>query len=120
MTGVSESWYQFSQVFNAKCRDIHELAESKGFWEQAAHSHPAIVPQKLMLAVSELGEALEADRKNLSDDKLPHRSGLEVEIADCIIRLMDLAQALNLDLGMAIAEKHTFNSGREYKHGKDY
>lgn len=49
------------------------------------------VGELLMLAVSELAEALEGHRKNLQDDKLPHRSMFEVEIADCMIRLLDIA-----------------------------
>ena len=44
-----------------------------------------------MLIVSEISEALEAVRKNLMDDKLPHRPGLTVELADAVIRILDLA-----------------------------
>ena len=44
-----------------------------------------------MLAVSELAEAMEGHRKGLMDDKLPHRSMLEVELVDAAIRLMDMA-----------------------------
>lgn len=42
---------------------------------------------------SELSEALEADRKSLMDDKLPHRNGVEVEFSDCFIRVGDTAVA---------------------------
>lgn len=61
---------------------------------------------------SELSEALEADRKNLMDDKLPHRSGVEVEFADCIIRILDTAAALGLDVAGALIEKNRFNAAR--------
>ena len=61
---------------------------------------------------SELSEALEADRKGLMDDKLPHRDGREVEFADCIIRILDTAQALGLDVPGAIIEKNRFNKER--------
>jgi hypothetical protein len=61
---------------------------------------------------SELSEALEADRKNLMDDKLPHRPGVEVEFADCIIRILDTAAALGLDVAGAIIEKNRFNRQR--------
>ena len=47
----------------------------------------------IALMHSELSEALEADRKSLSDDKLPHRSGVEVEVADTLIRIADTAAA---------------------------
>jgi hypothetical protein len=61
---------------------------------------------------SELSEALEAFRKDLTDDKLPHRSGIEVEFADCIIRILDTAAALGLDVAGAVIEKNRFNAQR--------
>lgn len=72
----------------------------------------AIVGQKLALIHSEISEGLEGDRKKLMDDKLPHRLMLEVELADAIIRICDLAGAMNLDLGGAIMEKLAFNAQR--------
>jgi NTP pyrophosphatase (non-canonical NTP hydrolase) len=62
---------------------------------------------------SELSEALEADRKNLMDEKLPNRSGVEVEFADCIIRILDTAEALGLDIAGALVEKNHYNMHRE-------
>ncbi len=50
----------------------------------------------IMLTISELAEALEGDRKNLMDDKLPHRSMLEVELADTLIRMLDYIGGLKL------------------------
>ena len=38
---------------------------------------------------------------------------VEVELADAVIRIFDLAGAMNLELGEAIAEKVEFNSTRE-------
>ena len=61
---------------------------------------------------SELSEALEADRKGLMDEKLPHRPGVEVEFADCIIRILDTAAALGLDVAGALIEKNRFNAQR--------
>ncbi len=65
-----------------------------------------------MLIVSEVAEAMEGHRKNLMDDKLPHRSMLEVELADVLIRIGDLAGALKLDIAGAVIEKMNFNSNR--------
>ena len=87
-----------------------------------------MVPTKLMLTVSELTEAMEADRKDLMDDKLPHRLGIEVELADALIRIGDLGGALKLNLGAAAREKSAFNlvrpdhkaENRVKKGGKKY
>ncbi len=86
------------------------------------------VGELLMLVTSELAEALEGHRKNLMDDKLPHRKMFEVEIADAMIRLFDIAAGMNLDLAGAFEEKMSFNAQREdhkiehrkLQHGKKY
>lgn len=72
----------------------------------------ALVAEKLALVHSEISEGLEGHRKGLMDDKLPHRPMLEVELADAVIRIGDLAGALGYDLGGAIAEKMAFNAIR--------
>jgi NTP pyrophosphatase (non-canonical NTP hydrolase) len=46
------------------------------------------------------------------DDKLPHRKGLEVELADAMIRILDMAGGLGLDIGGALVEKLEYNSNR--------
>lgn len=66
----------------------------------------------LMLIVSEVAEAMEGERKNLMDDKLPHRKMAEVELADALIRIFDYAGAYGYDLDGAVAEKRAFNAIR--------
>jgi len=86
------------------------------------------IPRLLMLCVSELSEAMEGHRKNLNDDHLPHRKMLEVELADAVIRIFDMAGGLKLDIAGAIAEKLKYNStradhkleNRAEEGGKDY
>jgi len=68
--------------------------------------------EMLMLIVSEIAEAMEADRKDLNDDKLPHRDGLTVELADAVIRILDMCGGFNLDLGGALVEKLEYNAKR--------
>jgi NTP pyrophosphatase (non-canonical NTP hydrolase) len=72
----------------------------------------ALVAQKLGLIHSEISEAMEGDRKALKDDHLPHRDMREVELADAVIRIFDLAGAYGMDLGGAIAEKMRYNAPR--------
>ena len=70
------------------------------------------VGEMLMLIVTEISEAMEGHRKSLADDKLPHRSMLEVELADAVIRIFDLAGYKGLDLGGALVEKILYNGQR--------
>lgn len=71
------------------------------------------VGELLCLTISEVSEAMEGVRKNLMDDKLPHRKMFEVELADTLIRIFDIAGAYNLDLGGAISEKRAYNAIRK-------
>lgn len=70
------------------------------------------VGELLMLCTSELAEAMEGHRKNLQDDKLPHRKMFEVELADCVIRILDICAGMGLDLEGAYTEKMAFNAVR--------
>lgn len=67
----------------------------------------------ICLMHSELSEAMEGERKDLMDDKLPHRKMAEVELVDCIIRILDYAGAFGYDLDGAFVEKMAYNAKRE-------
>ncbi len=67
----------------------------------------------LCLIPSEISEAMEGERKDLMDDKLPHRKMAEVELADALIRIMDYAKGFGYDLGGAVCEKLEYNATRE-------
>ena len=67
---------------------------------------------RIALVHSELSEALEGHRKGLPDDHLPHRGSAEVELADALIRIFDLAGVMNYDVAGALAEKLKYNAER--------
>ena len=73
----------------------------------------ALVAEKLCLIHSEVSEAMEGHRKGLMDDKLPTFDAVTVELADACIRIFDLAGALDLHLGPALAAKMAYNAQRE-------
>ena len=99
-------------MINEFVKLTYKESSDAGWWDGLG-DNPVVVPLKLSLIHSEISEALEADRKNLMDDKLTHRQGIEVELADAIIRIADLAGFLGLDLDGAIKEKMEFNRHRE-------
>lgn len=73
---------------------------------------PALVSQKLCLIHSEVSEAMEGTRKGLMDDHLPHRPMEEVELADALIRILDLAEARGFDIAGAVVDKLEYNAHR--------
>lgn len=88
----------------------HDLAREAGWWHETTSRD---VPRLLMLCVSELAEAMEGDRKNLMDTHIPDRKMLEVELADCLIRIFDMAGGLKLDIAGAMLDKLLYNTNRE-------
>lgn len=93
----------------------HDASLKAGWWHDLKTGEliEPNIGEKLMLIVTEVAEAMEGARKNLMDDKLPHRKMIEVELADAVIRIGDLCGRLGLDLGGAIAEKLIYNASRE-------
>ena len=73
-----------------------------------------------MLIVTELAEAVEADRKGAMDSHIPNRPGRDVELADALVRILHLAGKYDLDLDGAFMEKMRYNLTRPPKHGKRY
>lgn len=89
-----------------------KLSVKSGWWDELNPHDPYVFATKLALVHSEVSEALEGGRKGLRDGHLPHRLAEEVELADAIIRIFDLAGARDLDVAGAIIEKLHYNQYR--------
>jgi NTP pyrophosphatase (non-canonical NTP hydrolase) len=92
------------------------LAEKKGW-----HAIESSFPERLMLVVSELSEALEEYRNghNVRDSRIENGKpeGVPIELADAVIRIFDLCGVHGIDLANAIEVKHAFNATRPWRHG---
>jgi NTP pyrophosphatase (non-canonical NTP hydrolase) len=101
---------------NVLVDECHSRSSTAGWWNEY-YSMPEeyrkfYLTTKLCLIHSEVSEAMEGLRKDQMDDHLPHRLMLEVELADAVIRIADIAGALHLDLGGAVSEKMVYNTQR--------
>lgn len=107
-----------SDVVNDLCDIAHQISCDHGFYAGADFN----LGEKLALIHSEISEALEASRKSEkeADHHIPQWLNFEVELADAVIRIMDLAAFMQIPLGEVIADKMLYNADRAYKHGKRF
>ena len=97
-------------------REIHENAVAHGWWDDPDRN----TPELLCLIHSEISEALEAYRDGEIDTVVHDNGkpeGFWVEMADAVIRVMDLAGRFDVDLEHIIALKHEYNKTRPHRHG---
>jgi len=65
---------------------IHDVNVELGWWDDKNRCLETVV----QMIITEIAEATEGARKNIKDDHLPDRKMFEVEMADTMIRLLDL------------------------------
>lgn len=94
---------------------IHQANVDAGWWTdlETGERKQRNKGELLMLIVTEIAEAMEGERKDLMDDKLPHRKNAEVELADAFIRILDYCGGFGYDLAGAMQDKLEFNRTRE-------
>lgn len=113
-------------MLNELAQEIYHNNKEKGFWDNERN-----VGEMLMLVTSELGEAMEAHRKgkfaNMEDYEIftgdfecSIKDSFEDEIADSIIRLLDMSAGLGIDIDTHVRLKLEYNKTRERLHGKKY
>jgi NTP pyrophosphatase (non-canonical NTP hydrolase) len=93
----------------------HHSAYNNGWWHDIKTGEEITernISELLCLVHSEVSEAFEGYRRNKNDDHLPHRAMLDVELADTVIRIFDMAGGLKIDLAGALVEKINYNNSR--------
>ena len=110
-------------IKNARISELQQIAaeqsRSNGWWDEKV-----TIVELCALVHCEVSEAIECYRDRKVDMYYAHDStppgkpeGLPSELADVVIRVLDMCGRLNIDLEQAIAEKMIYNTKREYRHG---
>jgi NTP pyrophosphatase (non-canonical NTP hydrolase) len=114
------------QIINRVSEEVYKIAAAHGFHEgESVMGTDVDVGRLAKYCVNlhgEVSELWEAGRKGKLND-LCDKVGCELtcveeELADIVIRAMDCAVGLGIDLGKSIQRKSEYNHTRPYMHGK--
>jgi len=104
-----------AQAINEVTTEMFEIAKSKG-WHDTDQPFSNFVAN-LHGEASELWEEYRRGTLNSPCDKPVQLTCIEEELADIVIRAMDTAGRMGVDLGNAILKKSEYNRARPYRHG---
>lgn len=112
---MSPAWIPATKSISEWQTEIHKLAVEKGWYKS-----PKSDTESLALAMCEIAEAIEEVRKGVPSyyEKNGKPEGIQVEVADCIIRLLDLCEFRGWNIEEIIQKKHSYNATRPEMHGK--
>ncbi len=95
-------------------QEIHETAVAHGWWDQLR-----TWPQECALIHSEVTECFEEWRHSNAElyENNGKPEGIGIELADIIIRVLDVAVGYNIDIEKCMEIKMAYNKTRSYRHG---